>query len=98
MTTIAFGTSGWRGIIAESFTFPRVKLVARALADHLREGGAKSSGICAGYDPRFLSEHFAAEAARAVEKEGVPVTLARSHVPTPAISHFIRARGLAGSI
>jgi alpha-D-glucose phosphate-specific phosphoglucomutase len=98
MRTIAFGTSGWRGIIADTFTFPRVRLVAKALADHLKEGGSAAKGICAGYDPRFLSEHFTAEAARTVEREGIPVTLARSHVPTPAISHFIRARGLAGSI
>jgi len=98
VTAIAFGTSGWRGIIADTFTFPRVRLVAKALADHLKESGSAPKGICAGHDPRFLSEHFAAEAARAVRGEGVGVAVARSHVPTPALSHFIRANGLAGSI
>jgi alpha-D-glucose phosphate-specific phosphoglucomutase len=95
---IAFGTSGWRGIIADDFTFPRVRLVARALADHLAAAGSGGKGIAAGYDPRFLSEHFAAEASRVVQASGIPVNLSRSHAPTPAISHFIRAHGLAGSI
>jgi len=98
MSAIAFGTSGWRGLIADTFTFPRVRLVAKALADHLKSKGTARLGICAGYDPRFLSEHFAAEAAKTVGAEGIAVTLAASHVPTPAISHAIRARGLAGSI
>ncbi|MBI3447478.1 MAG: phosphoglucomutase/phosphomannomutase family protein [Acidobacteria bacterium] len=98
MSAIAFGTSGWRGIIADAFTFPRVRLVAKALADHLKSRGTSRLGICAGYDPRFLSEHFAAEAAKTVAAEGIAVQLATSHVPTPAISHAIRARGLAGSI
>lgn len=95
---IAFGTSGWRGIIADTFTFPRVRLVARATAQHLAASGLASKGICAAYDTRFLSERFAAEAARIVEAEKIPVTLSRSHAPTPAVSHLIRVRGFAGSI
>lgn len=95
---IAFGTSGWRGIIADSFTFPRVRLVSRAVADYLKESGLAGRGLCAGYDPRFLSEHFAAQAAEVVAAQGIAVTLSRSHAPTPAISHLIRARGFAGSI
>ncbi len=95
---IAFGTSGWRGVIADTFTFPRVRLVAKAVADHLKARGLAPKGIGVGYDPRFLSERFASEAARTVAAEGIPVTLSRSHVPTPAISHLIRARSLAGAI
>ena len=98
MKAIAFGTSGWRGIIADTFTFPRVRLVAKALTDHLNAKGTGPKGICVGYDPRFLSEHFASESAAVARSGGIPVTLSRSHVPTPAISCFIRARGLAGSI
>jgi phosphoglucomutase len=93
-----FGTSGWRGLIGDDFTFPRVRLAARAVADHLKAKGKGGDGICVGHDPRFLSESFAREAARAVEAEGIPVTLSRTHVPTPVISHAIRSRGLAGSI
>lgn len=95
---IAFGTSGWRGIIAEDFTFPRLRLISAAVAGHVKDAGLASKGLCVGYDTRFLSEHFASESAKVLEAEGVPVTLARCHVPTPAISHFVRARGLAGAV
>ena len=95
---IAFGTSGWRGIIADTFTFPRVRLAAKAVAGHLKSRGIAERGICVGYDTRFLSEHFASEAAKTVSAERIPVTLSRSHVPTPTISLFIRSNGLAGSI
>jgi len=98
MKPMKFGTSGWRGIIADDFTFPRVRLAAKAVAEHLKASGSASKGIAVGYDPRFLSEHFASESAKVVRAEGIEATLSTSHVPTPAISHFIRSRGLAGSI
>jgi len=98
MKKIAFGTSGWRGIIADTFTFPRLRLVSKAVAGHLKAAGLASKGVAVAYDPRFLSEHFAAEAARSLEAEGIPVTLSTSHVPTPAVAHLVRVRSLGGAI
>ena len=52
---IKFGTSGWRGVIAEDFTFARVRAVTHAIADHLVAQGLKDKGVIVGYDTRFLS-------------------------------------------
>lgn len=93
-----FGTSGWRGIIGEDFTFPRVRLASRAVCDHLEDAGIAGKGLCVGHDTRFLSEEFAAEVARVASAEGVPAVLARAHVPTPVISHAVRQRGLGGAV
>jgi phosphoglucomutase len=95
---IAFGTSGWRGIIAEDFTFPRLRLVSRAVGLYLKSSGQAGKGVCVAHDTRFLSEHFASEAARVLEAEGIAVTCSTTHVPTPAISHFVRERDLGGAI
>ena len=59
---IKFGTSGWRGVIADDFTFDRVRIVTQAIADHITAQGLKEKGVLVGYDTRFLSERFAAEA------------------------------------
>ncbi|MGC7880115.1 phosphoglucomutase/phosphomannomutase family protein, partial [Desulforudis sp. 1190] len=59
MAKIAFGTDGWRSIIAEDFTFANVRIVAAAVADYLEGRGLGPRGIVVGYDNRFLSEHFA---------------------------------------
>jgi alpha-D-glucose phosphate-specific phosphoglucomutase len=96
--SMKFGTSGWRAIIGEDFTFPRVRLAARAVCDHLKARGMASRGICVGHDPRFLSEHFASEVARTAAAEGVEALLSETHIPTPIISHAVRARGLGGAV
>ncbi len=95
---IRFGTSGWRGLIGGDFTFPRVRLATRAVADHMKAAGTAARGLAVGYDPRFLSEHFAAEAAAEAEGQGIEVLLSKAHVPTPVVSHVVRARGMGGAI
>ena len=74
---IKFGTSGWRAIIAEEFTFANVRLVTRAIASVLdEEKGDKR--IVVGYDTRFLSETFAAECATEFARRGYEI--GRAHV------------------
>jgi phosphomannomutase len=63
MKPIRFGTSGWRDVIAGTFTFTNVRLVARAIAEHLLAEGADQPQVVVGYDTRSLSEAFAAKAA-----------------------------------
>ena len=49
---IKFGTSGWRGVIADDFTFDRVRIVTQAIADHIMAQGLKEKGVLVGYELR----------------------------------------------
>jgi phosphoglucomutase len=97
--TIRFGTSGWRAVIADEFTFDNVRLVTRAICEQLRRSGATpSSKLIVGYDTRFLGEHFAAESLKVVANFGFHALLCNHPVPTPAISFAIKAQAAAGAI
>ncbi|MDA8424029.1 MAG: phosphoglucomutase/phosphomannomutase family protein, partial [Nitrospiraceae bacterium] len=89
---IKFGTSGWRGVIADDFTFSRVRVVTQAIADHLAAQGLKDKGIIVGYDTRFLSERFAEEAVKVLAANGVHCYLSNRDVPTPAVAFEIIRR------
>ncbi|HEY1646535.1 MAG TPA: phosphoglucomutase/phosphomannomutase family protein [Terracidiphilus sp.] len=95
---IKFGTDGWRGVIADDFTFANVRTAAAAIAAyvHAREDPAK--GLCIGYDTRFGSKAFARACAEVVAESGIPVMLAHAVTPTPALSYGVRERGAAGGI
>ncbi len=95
---IKFGTSGWRGVIADEFTFDRVRVVTQAIADHLAAQGLKEKGVIVGYDTRFLSERFAAEAVTVLAANGIRSFLSPRDVPTPVISYEIIRRKAAGGI
>ncbi len=93
---IKFGTSGWRGVIADDFTMSRVRVVTQAIADHISSQGLNEKGIVIGYDTRFLSERFAEEAAKVLAANGIHSYLANRDVPTPAVSFEIIRRKAAG--
>ncbi len=96
--SVAFGTSGWRGVIADDFTFERASLVTAAIATHLAETGDASRGVFVGYDGRFLAEEFARHAAQELSRRGIDVLLSDRMVPTPAVSHYLLAHRLGGAI
>ena len=98
MTQIIFGTDGWRGRIAEDYTFDNVRRCAQGFASFLQATGVAEKGAVIGYDQRFAAEHFAAAAAEVLAANGVPVWLTQSNTPTPAISYSVPARGAAGAI
>lgn len=98
MARISFGTSGWRGILCEDFTFENVKVVTQAIADHLRENGAAADGIVIGYDARFMGERFAKETARVLAGAGIKVFLCNRDTPTPVIAFEILRRKASGGI
>ncbi|MDE2180259.1 MAG: phosphoglucomutase/phosphomannomutase family protein [candidate division NC10 bacterium] len=98
MKPIRFGTSGWRDIIADNFTFTNVRLVARAIAEQLLAEGADQPQIVVGYDTRFLSETFAAEAAAVLAAHGVRVWLTDRDVPTPVVAYEVIRRSAAGGL
>ncbi len=102
-SAIKFGTDGWRGIIADDFTFANVRIAAEAIAAyiHSRKGSADedpSKGLCIGYDTRFGSKAFARTCAEVASATGIPVMLANAVTPTPALSFGVRERGAAGGI
>lgn len=86
---VHFGTDGWRGVIADEFTFARLTTVAPAAAQVLAEtfgATAASNTVIVGYDRRFLSPEFAKCTAESLCKAGFDVKLAQSFAPTPAFS------------
>ena len=101
MNPIKFGTDGWRGIIADDFTFERVALVAPLAAQVLAQTGgndATSGTVIVGHDRRFLAEEFALEAAVAVQNAGFDVLLSDSFAPTPAFSLAAKQLNALGAI
>jgi phosphoglucomutase len=94
---IKFGTSGWRGIIAQDFTFPNVRIAVAAIAEHVLSRKQKPTLLVA-HDTRFFSEEFARAAATELEARGVRPLLASGATPTPAVACEIRRRKTDGAI
>ena len=95
---IKFGTDGWRGIIADDFTFANVRTAAEALATYIHTKEDPTKGICIGYDTRFGSKAFARACAEVAAASGIPVLMANDVTPTPALSYGVRQQGAAGGI
>jgi len=98
MAHITFGTSGWRGILCEDFTFENVKIVTQAIADYLKESGEAANGVIVGCDTRFMGKRFTEEAAAVLAGAGIKALLCSRDVPTPVIAFEILRRGAAGGI
>lgn len=98
MKKIRFGTSGWRAIISDDFTFDNLKLVVQAIADHLNSSGQRGKEVIVGYDTRFLSEKFAEESCGVLAANGFNAILSIRDVPSPVISFSILKRKAAGGI
>src|SRR5467141_5377294 len=98
MTSIRFGTDGWRGVLAEDFTFANARLVAHAIARYVVRGEDARKGVIVGYDHRYASDWVAAEVANVISASGTPVWLADKPCPTPTVSLLVRQRGAAGGI
>ncbi|HAE40660.1 MAG TPA: phosphoglucomutase [Candidatus Riflebacteria bacterium] len=95
MMEIKFGTSGWRAIIADDFTFANVRICTQAIADHLKSIG-QTQGIVIGSDARFMSARFMEVAAEILAGNSIKAFLCIRDTPTPVISYEILRRKLAG--
>jgi alpha-D-glucose phosphate-specific phosphoglucomutase len=95
---IKFGTDGWRGVIAQDFTFDNVRACAQGVADYLKGTELAGRGLIIGYDTRFASEDFAQAAAEVVAGNGIKVYLCPRATPTPVISYGVLAQKTAGAI
>src|SRR5229473_7915398 len=98
MAAIRFGTDGWRGVIADDFTFSNVEKVARAIARYVVRCEDPRKGVVIGYDHRFASDGIAETAAEVVSASGTSVFLTDKPCPTPAVSLLVRQRGAAGGL
>ena len=98
MNQIKFGTDGWRGVIGDDFTFSNVRRVAAAIAQYVREESEPARGLVVGYDLRFLSAEFARATAEVISAAGIPVWLANTGTPTPAVSYAVVTRKTAGAV
>jgi alpha-D-glucose phosphate-specific phosphoglucomutase len=97
-TAVKFGTDGWRGIIADDFTYANVRVAARAIAHYVLEHEDAGAGVCVGYDTRFGSKSFARVVAEVLAGAGIPVFLAGKVTPTPELSFAVRGRKAAGGV
>ncbi|MDE1156347.1 MAG: phosphoglucomutase/phosphomannomutase family protein [Acidobacteriaceae bacterium] len=97
-TVVKFGTDGWRGIIADDFTYANVRVAARAIAHYVLEQEDAKAGVLIGYDTRFGSRSFAKVVAEVLATAGIPVVLANKVTPTPELSFAVRGRKAAGGV
>ena len=97
MASIKFGTDGWRGVIADDFTFENVALCAQGLAGYLRQQGPVDGSLVVGYDTRFASREFAERVAEVVAGNGIPALLTSSPAPTPVVSYSVLHRNALGA-
>lgn len=95
---IRFGTDGWRGRIADDYTFGNVRRCAQGFANYLHRQGLQGEWVVVGYDKRFQSEFFAASAAEVLAGNGFYVYLTKEATPTPAISYAVVNKKAVGAI
>ena len=95
---ITFGTSGWRGILAEDFTLPKVRLVLQAICNYIKHKKLSKRPVIVGYDARFMGETFAREAAKVLAGNKITALLATRNIPTPVIAREIIKKKAAGGI
>ena len=96
---IKFGTSGWRAVMGDEFTFQNVRIVVQAAANYLKSRFPDQPiSIVVNYDTRFLSERYAFEAAKLLSKNQIRVFLADRDAPTQAQAYQIIKRQCQGGI
>lgn len=95
---IRFGTDGWRGRIADDYTFANVRRCAQGYANYLIEQEKAGADIIVGYDRRFAAENFGATAAEVLAGNGFRVWLTNGATPTPVISFSVVDKGAAAAV
>ena len=95
---IGFGTDGWRGTIAEDYTFDNVRRATQGFASYLLEQGRQGQWVVVGYDKRFASENFAATTAEVLAGNGFKVYLTNEATPTPVIAFAVVHKKACGAV
>ncbi|MGH2929633.1 MAG: phosphoglucomutase/phosphomannomutase family protein, partial [Solirubrobacteraceae bacterium] len=94
---ISFGTDGWRGVVADDFTYANVRAVSQGVAAYLAAEPADRP-VVVGHDTRFCAELFAREVARVLAANRRPVLLLDGPAPTQVSAWTVVARGAAGGV
>ncbi|MGD0507803.1 MAG: phosphoglucomutase/phosphomannomutase family protein [Terriglobales bacterium] len=99
-TQIKFGTSGWRAVTAEEFTFANVRRAVHGIARYVSSQGSNGSKVkvIVGRDPRFLGESFCATAADILSSYGITPLVIAEPAPTPTISYAVIQSKADGAI
>lgn len=95
---IKFGTDGWRGIIAEDYTFANLRRVSAAVARYIKETGQAEQGLVIGRDTRFLAEDFARTVAEIMTAAGIKVYYTAGPMPTPVTAFSVLDKKAAGAV
>src|SRR2546427_10115939 len=95
---IKFGTDGWRGVIADTFTFENVRYAAQATAEYFKTVEKTERAVFIGFDVRFQSSKFAHAAAEVFAGNGFRVVMLDRPYPTPYVSFEVRRRKFAGGV
>jgi phosphomannomutase len=95
---IKFGTDGWRGEIANDYTFDNLRRAAQGFASYLLENDRQGQWVVVGYDKRFHSENFASAAAEVLAANGLKVYLTDGATPTPVISYAVVNKQACGAV
>ncbi len=98
MEKIHFGTDGWRGRIAEDYTFANIRRCAQGFAEYLLNKGALDEWVVVGYDQRFHSENFAIAVSEVLAANNLKVYLTDKATPTPAISYSVVNKKAVGAV
>src|SRR5258708_11212660 len=97
-TQIKFGTSGWRAVVAEEFTFENVRRAVNGIARYVKSQKAEAARVIVGRDPRFLGETFCSIAADILGSYGITPLVIADAAPTPAISYAVIRERADGAI
>lgn len=95
---IKFGTDGWRGRIAEDYTFANLRRCAQGFASYLLQNGHQGQWVVVGYDKRFHSENFGAAVAEVLAANELKVYLTQTATPTPVISFSVVAKNAVAAV
>ncbi|WP_134684552.1 phosphoglucomutase/phosphomannomutase family protein [Brevibacillus migulae] len=95
---LAFGTDGWRAVMADEFTVENVRIVAQAIALYTIEKGMAEQGIIVGHDTRFLGRRFAEEVVRVLAANGIRADLVNEATPTPVVAFGVKHFGTSGAV
>ena len=98
LTQIKFGTSGWRAVMAEEFTFANVQRAVSGIARYVASQKRKDARVIVGRDPRFLGETFVNMAADILAFQGITPLIVADAAPTPALAYAVISNKADGVI
>src|ERR1051326_1447404 len=98
MTTIKFGTSGWRAVIADEFTFANVRRAVTGIARYVLKQKPSGGRVIVARDPRYAGEAFVELASEILSAHGIMPVVVREPAPTPAIAYAVRLQKTDGAL